>query len=270
MKKINRVIFLLAFLLTNFSTAQTTEIQYLVNEGVLIKSGVHKILIDAIFTKEFDYLDVLADSELEKFKTVKPPYKDIDLILTTHVHGDHFNARFIGEHIQANKKVKFLATQEVINDFSKKFGNYNAIIDRINTVTPELFTSKIVDFKGITIEVLRIEHFGTKPWSEAENTAFLIHVNGKKILHFGDGKIDLKNLKPFNLKDKNIDVAILPYWQLGSLDQKDIIEKYINPKQILVAHIPLKSYVSAQKNINTLKYKNAIAFTKIFQSIVLD
>jgi len=268
MKKMNKFIIALAFITSYIATSQTTEIQYLANEGILIKSEGYKILIDAIFTKEFDYLDVLSDSELEKFKSVKPPYLGINLILATHVHGDHFKAQYIGQHMLKNKKALFLGPQEVITNFEENFSDYEKISNRIKSETPEFFKSTTIKFKGITIDVLRVEHFGNKPWNEAENVAYLVHINNKKILHLGDGKIDVKNLVQFNLE--NIDVAILPYWQLGSLEQRSIIEKHIKPKQILVAHIPLKSYDSAQMNINTLKYKNTLALTKIFQSIVLN
>jgi len=264
----NRLIVLLVLLIGSLVKAQTTEIQYLANEGVLIKSGDHKILIDAIFTKEFDYLDVLTDSELEKFKAVMSPYKDINLILATHVHGDHFKAKHIGEYLLKNKETLFLGPQEVIINFKENFSDYQKISNQIKSETPGLFNRNTIKIKEITIDVLRIEHFGDKPWNEAENVAYVIHINNKKILHLGDGKIDVKNLKELNLK--NIDVAILPYWQLGSIEQRGIIKKHINPKQILVAHIPLNSYSSAQTNINALNYKNTIALTKLFQTIVLN
>ena len=249
--------------------AQEIEIQYLANEGVLIKSQHKKILIDAIFKMEFDYLDVLPDDQLSKIGSAQAPYKSVDLILATHIHGDHFNAQLVGGHLLANKKTSFLGPKEVVDDFGENFDSFDKISSRVQNETPEIGTSINAVINGVSIRALRLRHFGDKPWSEAENVAYLINIDGYKILHVGDAKIDVENLANFNLKDENIDVAILPYWQLGSLEQKEIIDKYINPKQILVAHIPPKSYDSAQDNVNSLNYENAIALTGLFKTIIL-
>ena len=263
--------FLFAFLFhSNFTISQNVEIKYLANEGILIKSSNTQILIDAIFKKEFDYLDVLPDSELSKIENAEAEYKSIDIILVTHFHGDHFNAQIVGKHLTSNQNAIFFGPNETISNFKYNFEEFERISSRINSLTPELFQSKTVTLKNTTIKTLRLEHFGTSPWKEAVNIAYLITIDGKKILHLGDSKIDIKNLEKFNLQNENIDVAILPYWQLGSAQQKEIIEKHIHPKQIFLAHIPISSYTKAQENINQIGYKKVTALIEQLKSIVIE
>ena len=249
--------------------AQKVEIQYLANEGILIKGTNTQLLIDATFKKEFDYLDVLPDSELEKIENAVSPYDNINLILATHVHGDHFNAELTGEHLELNQEALFLGPDETVANFKENFDGFERIATRVNSETPDFFESKTIVLKDIEIEVLRLEHLGDSPWKEAENVAYLINIEGKKIIHFGDAKIDVDNLEKCDLISKNIDVAILPFWQLGPLSQKAIIEKYINPKLILAGHIPPKSQSGAQEKLDSLEYENVIALTEQLKIITI-
>uniref|UniRef100_UPI00404A849B MBL fold metallo-hydrolase n=1 Tax=Fulvivirga sp. TaxID=1931237 RepID=UPI00404A849B len=258
-------------ILSQFGLAQTpkVEIQYLANEGVLIKAGNKELLIDAAFQKEFEYLDVLPDTELAKIKNAKSPYDGIDLILATHVHGDHFNANMVGEHLMQNKNALFLGPNETVTHLKENFPEFQAISSRVKFETPDFNESQTVLLKGIEIKVLRLEHLGTSPWKEAENVAYLITIEGKKIIHFGDGKLDGKNLEKFNLPEENIDIAILPFWQLGPAEQKKNIDNFIAAKQILAAHIPPSNHSDAQVSIESLGYKNVIVLTEQFRSMTI-
>ncbi len=269
MKILLSILLVITILYTNTVEAQEIKIQYLANEGIFIKSEKAQILIDAIFRKEFDHLDVLPDSLINRIDKALPPYDNINLILATHVHGDHFNAQVVGNHLMANEKTIFLGPQEVISDFKKNFSSFNNISSRIETETPDFYESTTRNFQNITIRVLRVEHFGNPPWDKAENVCYLLTIGGKKILHMGDSKIENKNLEKFGLEKEEIDAAILPYWILGSVEQKNIVEKYISPKQILVVHIPLKSYSDAQNYLDKQGYKNTTALDKQFKTIII-
>ncbi len=270
MKAVFWSVFCFIFLQCQLITSQKVEIQYLANEGILIKTDETQILVDAIFKKEFDYLDVLPDAELKKIEEAEDPYKSIDIILFTHLHGDHFNAQITGKHLTINKKALFFGPNETVVNFKNNFEGFQNIASRVKSETPNLFESKNITLNSIKITVLRLEHFGDSPWKEAENVAYLIFIEDKKILHLGDSNIDMKNLEKFNLANEDIDIAILPYWQLGSDQQKNIIENYIRPKQILVAHIPLKSQAKAQENIDGLGYKNTTALIEQFKTTIIE
>ncbi|TJY37818.1 MBL fold metallo-hydrolase [Pontimicrobium aquaticum] len=249
--------------------SQNIKIKYLANEGVLIKSKSTQILIDALFKKEFDFLDVLPNSELDIIEKAKASYGSIDIVLATHLHGDHFNPHLVGNHLLNNKEAIFLAPEETVNYFKDDFKDFNQIVSRVKPSTPNLFKSQAITIKNVEIKVLRFEHFGDSPWKEAENVGYLISIEGKKILHLGDSKINIENLKNFNLQNENVDVAILPYWQLGADQQKDIIEKHIKPKQIFVAHIPIEDHIKARDVIKSIGYKNTFLLIDKFKTITI-
>ena len=244
--------------------AQKVEIKYLANEGVLISAGNSRVIVDGIFKKEFDYLDVLPNEELAKIENATSPYTSIEIILVTHVHGDHFNAQLVGGHLLNNTNCKFLGPNETVSKFKSDFANFNQISNRVTAITPDYFESQKVSFNNIEIKVIRFKHFGNSPWKEAENVAYLISIDGRKILHLGDSKIDALSLAKFSLEKENIDVMIIPYWMAGSVEKREIIEKHIAPRKILIAHIPLSQYSNAQEQINELGYENAAVLVDQF------
>jgi L-ascorbate metabolism protein UlaG (beta-lactamase superfamily) len=269
--KLTKTVIILAFLLElpSISIAQKLEIQYLANEGLLIKSDSKQILIDATFNKEFEHLDVLPDTELDKIKNAESNYKSIDIILATHLHGDHFNAEITGSHLLVNKKTMFLGPKETVANFEENFNKFHMISSQIKSETPNFFESKTVTLNGIEIKMYRLEHSGESPWKEAENIAYLITLGEKKILHFGDSKIDV-NIEKLGLINENIDVVILPFWELGNSENKKIILEYINPKKILAGHIPTKNYSKVEEYINSLGYKNVVALNKQLEIILIE
>ena len=253
-----------------YNKTEEVEIIYMANEGVFIKTKNTKILIDTLFDKEFDFLDVLSLSERKKIENANAEYKSIDAILATHLHGDHFNAQLVGNHLLNNYNALFFGPSETIKNFEKYFEDFNSIKSRVKSIVLNLYESQTITIKNAKIKVLRLEHLGNTPWNEAENVAYLITINGKNIIHFGDSKIDVTNLEKFNLAAENIDVAIISYWQLITEQQINIIKEHINPRQILVAHIPLAAFNNAQKEINELGYNNIKILTKHFEVITVN
>ena len=252
------------------SRAQEVQIQYMANQGVWIKSQDKQILIDAVFDKEFEFLDVLPKTELELLDDAKPNYNEIDLILATHLHGDHFHPILTGNHLRANPKTEFFGPLETFSVFQQKFEGFQEISNRVHTDSLQLHQTSAYSLNEIKVEALRLAHFGTHPWNKAENYAYLIHLNGKKILHVGDSNLNVENISKLNLAERKIDVAILPYWQIGSSERMDLIETYIGAKQLLIAHIPLENFADAQQDITQLGYQNAKALTQQFEIIILD
>ncbi|WP_298289002.1 hypothetical protein [uncultured Lutibacter sp.] len=44
----------------------------------------------------------------------------------------------------------------------------------------------------------------------------------------------------YHLDNKNINIVIIPYWLLRPSSKENAIKNFIKPRQLLIAHIPLK------------------------------
>jgi len=92
------------------------EITYIANEGVLITSGDKQVLIDGLHREyERDYAFLPTDQR-EKIENARAPFDQIDLILVSHRHLDHFHPESVGLHLQHNANAKLVSSQQVVDE----------------------------------------------------------------------------------------------------------------------------------------------------------
>lgn len=72
------------------ANAATIEITYIANEGVLISSGDKQVLLDGLHREYGPEYAFLPPAQREKIETAQAPFDEIDLILLSHLHLDHF------------------------------------------------------------------------------------------------------------------------------------------------------------------------------------
>lgn len=105
--------FTLAVLLAGVGSAeaQPLRVTYVGNAGVLVQMGKKKILIDGCF-RGFAGAYLLPQAIQDKLAKAEAPFDGIDLILTTHAHGDHFDSELVRQHLQSNPKAVFASTRQ--------------------------------------------------------------------------------------------------------------------------------------------------------------
>lgn len=213
---------------------QTNTVTYISNAGVLLKLNDKKILIDG-FCKSLSpiYKNIPPDISDQIISGVSP-FDNIDLMLITHVHSDHFNLESINELLQRNLNTVVISTHEVIS-------RIKGVIDdkeppRLIDIDAELHQNKRILVNGISIQAISMIHDG-KEYVDVSNLAYLINY-GKTILHLGDAAPCKANYESLNLEQCQIDLLIanFPYVSL-SLARK-IVMKYINPRKIAIVHLP--------------------------------
>jgi L-ascorbate metabolism protein UlaG (beta-lactamase superfamily) len=124
---------------------------------LLIESGDKKILVDP---SNLSYEDSFLND-----------WKDVNLILITHKHGDHCHEEIIKEIIK-NGKTKIYSSEEVQKTYLSL---------PINVIR----AGDIFDFEGIKIEVVKGAH-GYLPYLKGqfeinENIGFILTIEGKRI-----------------------------------------------------------------------------------------
>ncbi|MTI37935.1 MBL fold metallo-hydrolase [Fulvivirga lutimaris] len=249
--------------------AQKVEIQYMANEGIKISSKDREVFIDAFFDNEFEAFDFLSVDTLKQIINQGKALRH-SISLATHLHGDHFNPALTGEYLLLNPKSSFIAPQETISNFEKRFSGFAEVTERVKPVNIELHQQVALHLDWVKITIIRLAHMGDSPWKEAENLAYLVELQGKKVLHVGDALLDEENLKALGVSKLNIDAVVLPLGQMMTKDQKELINEHIRSKQILAAHIPIKYYDQAQSLLAELGYKNTLVLNKPLKTYLLD
>ncbi len=195
--------------------------------GVYITNSKTSFLIDGLHTKYGeDYL--FPDEKLiHKINTILKPR----IILFTHQHGDHYNEEISKKFLQLNKESKLFGPKQITS-------NYADVDNEIITIKTEDYTKQTYQSESLKITGLKINHAG-KRHLNIENVGYIINISNKNILHVGDTNWleEINLFSQLDIQKESVDVAILPYWMLLDQDATELIQKYINPKQVIATHI---------------------------------
>ncbi len=232
-------------------SAPSITVTYIANEGFLIESENKKVLIDALFGRiEMDWCVTPPREILRKMENAEEPFDDIDLILTTHWHTDHFDPVSVANHLINNPEGTFISSEQTIDRLKQITENYDVISDQIVQLTPGILSSESVAVNGIKVKVYKMHHSKYMEEDEktgkqknrhadVENLGFIIDFNGFKVFHPGDENADPDTYKKLRLDKENIDVAFLNRSFLYGLESENIelITKYIKPGLVVAMHI---------------------------------
>ncbi|MBI5402034.1 MAG: MBL fold metallo-hydrolase [Ignavibacteriae bacterium] len=210
-------------------TKKDLQITYIANEGFLISSGNKKILIDALFKS--DYYTSPSDSTINKIIGNSAPLNNIDYLIFTHAHQDHFNEKLCAEFLKKNQKTKFLSTPEACGKLNQAETGYPDIV----CCDIGYGEMKEINEEGLSITAFRLMH-GTSP--DIQNLAYIIKINGYTVLHVGDGFV-LQNeqyLKKIEWENYNIDVLFIGYMDANNF-VLETLSNTIKPKNLVLMHI---------------------------------
>ncbi len=243
----------------------SVRVMYVGNSGFLINVGKKKILIDALF-RGFQGGYMLPQDIQKKIESATPPFDEVDLILATHAHADHFDVDMVRQHLQKNPATIFASTMQAAS-LLKDFSN------RVITFKPIKGKSVYKDINGIQVEAICLSH-GTPPPGETEilNYGYLININGVKLFHTGDvddSQVSFDEFRAYKLPEKKIDIAFIQHYILTADASKrkfvldGIAGKYIFPIHYHYTEPPIDTELILRN------YPDAILFKKELASWVM-
>lgn len=250
-------------------------IMYVANEGFLLRASNRKILIDALFGKfESNWCEVPSREMIEKMEKAIEPFDQIDLILVSHAHIDHFNAEIVSKHLESNEAATLICPGQVVQELKKDDG-YEKFSSRVREVTPEYNVPlQKIDIEGMGIKVWRLTHAPYYVESEetkqkqnkhenVQNLGFTIEIEDKRIFHGGDWAY-YDTGEQTNPLEEQIDLAFLSvgaYLGLHKPDSK-MIRQHKSPKNIVLMHL----YPVGEIDDLTEEEKKTIVGVTIFKS----
>ena len=238
--------FLLLCLLGGFTgNSNQLKVSYLANCSFLYESGGEKVLIDPFGTEFGGFFYLPSDSLRLAVEEGKAPFDRLNLVLITHVHGDHFNPFLAEKFLQKNPSVKMVCPRQVYKQMADSCTRFNHIKNQI--VSPELKMneSKALNVNGIAINVIRMQH-GTDrslegvPFSDyteyekTENFGYVISLNKHFLFHQGDGDLSINKeaLKKIGCQPQ---IANLGFFDWDSVSYR-ILKQDLKAENVLFMH----------------------------------
>jgi L-ascorbate metabolism protein UlaG (beta-lactamase superfamily) len=256
------------------TAASTLEVTYIANEGFLIKSGDQKILIDGLLRRDFlgKYLKDPGPA-FTAATTAQAPFDDIDLVLITHIHYDHFNPDATLKYMAASDAA-IICPEQVATQLTGAPG----FRDRILAVTPAWRQSRQMTAGGFDVKVMRLKHgpyyVTNKQTGERhdrhakiENLGFLVTMGGRSFFHIGDsGLDDPTEYPPAEMPKNGVDVLFAGSLFWGAVAEREpLVNEVIRPKNIVAMHLaPNQS--PKRTAAHKLAFPNVAVFKKPFEN----
>lgn len=214
------------FLMMDRSDAQA-EITYIGNAGFMINIADKRILIDALVEEP-----ALPGNVAEPLLAAAPPFDDVDLILATHSHFDHFSAEKVRSHLENNPKAFFVSPRDAAN-------SVDLIADVPERIIPIQLQQRAgqraqLVVNGIGLECIYLSHGG-----DILNLGYIITAEGRRFFHTGDIDPDsvlVSELQDYGLPDRQIDVAFVPHFMLISEEQQAHVTEGIQARYVVPMH----------------------------------
>lgn len=188
------------------------------NAGVMIECAGTKVFCDAFHRKRTTRFSSVSP-EMQLHMKYSPEFQNADIIFYTHKHPDHYS-HFLTE--QAKKQTPNALIISPVNEFENQILLNNT--DHNVTLCNASFFFK------------KLQHNG-KDYINLPNYGCLMKFAGFKVLVIGDCVVGNPQLAEW-IKDKQVDLALLNFPWLMLRRGREFIENYINPKHLMLFHLP--------------------------------
>ncbi len=222
------------------------------NAGVLVEYAGTRLLIDGIHHNTDLPFDGLPDETLGPMLSGNGPLADIDYLLFTHSHPDHFSKTLTMSYLQNNNVKGFVfggesATAQEVADHAGSMG--------IDCITPKLQNGRAQthiitkDSTMLTITVAAFAHMGAQ-YAHRQSYTLGIDCGGHRLLFTGDSQPDPATAKSIADKLSCDTMLVNPLYYIDPKGREMI--DLLRPNSLLIYHLPKgdTAYKSAVERAN--------------------
>ena len=247
------------------------RIVFIANAGVLIEFQETKLLIDGIYADEGHSFSCIPSVYWDEMKRGKGLLADVDYLLFTHEHADHFSPERVMEYLEyQNPKAIFMPGE---GSFALEKLQLQADHRKIPCALLDRSFCKRALFmpeKGIRVKVFATKHLD-KRYESVPHFCYLLQLGDKSVLFTGD--MDFKSEQI--TENGFLDAVFVNPLMNHSREGKAFLQKYVKTKNKIIYHVPFEGEDStqirmmAQKDSYINKDNRAIYFMETGQEYYL-
>lgn len=234
MGKLNR--FAVALGLVTLSTPTlAVDVCHIANAGTLIKGENASVLIDGLIREDqYDGQFHLPSPDMQKAMFERTGlFENLKIVLTTHRHGDHFDANAIRQHMDDVDGVTYVMPEEAKNMLAALSPSEDQMKNVIGI--PDAKQSALT-VDGVLVEAYDIDHGPNQP----QNTGYRVTIDGKHFFHTGDMSASREQLAEAGVNNLDVDGLIIVFWYGMEDERRAAISESWNAKTILPTHFGAK------------------------------
>jgi len=186
------------------------DLLFVANEGVLLTTRSGKVAIDCMFDAPNPAYAAPPAAMLQAMNTGAAPFDDLDLILLTHDHPDHYTPGLVAEALSHNRRAVFVAPVDAVDALERAAPDWTSIRDRVVAVTIDVRAQFDSVINGMRVQAYRTLHSGAA--ETPQNLVYLLEMDGRTIFHEGDSDGSVQTYETLGLAEKSIDLALVHFW----------------------------------------------------------
>jgi len=211
------------------------EVVAIANEGFLVTSGRHTVLIDALFRATGPYPDFFqeAPSEdlLQRMITGDGEFAHVDLALASHVHHDHFNAETARAFLARHRETVLVGTDGVAAALAG-LPDFDEIAERVVVPIRTRGSCRRAEIKGVDVTACLVPHAGG---GDPDNLVFVVDLDGFRFLHEGDADMTPTAFRGLDLGEGALDLCFMHGWYAYG-GGRGIVTELLRPRDLVLMH----------------------------------
>lgn len=236
--------------------ADAVAVRYVANSGMLVTAAGRRFLIDAPIREGIAPYATSSAAERGLLEGARAPYADVDAILITHWHEDHFSPDAVAGHLSSNPRTLLISSPEVVDRVRTAAPGLPAA--QLRAVLPAPGSSERVAVGGVDVHVLRIRHNPTRRLPE-QHVGFLIG-GPSPVLHVGDADPKADNFAVLRTLPA-VDLACLPFWYVTDVTNRLMVGEAIRPRRIVAMHVPPRDAAEVASTLLEARVRAVVAAT---------
>lgn len=220
--------------------AQSVDIQLIANSGVLVTWGPYRVLVDGIYGKNRFFSPPQKEMQKAVFG-MESVYRNVDAVLVTHRHTDHFDAAYVDKYA-ANNAVKGIYVPQASGDPASFLEDLRplpkaaakGVLREVRLAGEETLSVSLGE--GCRAVFLRTRHLDGKSYSSILHCSLFFEAGGRRILFAADADYCPENQRTFAAWGQLDAVFVTPLFL--SMPQGRRLLEEIHPGQVVLYHIP--------------------------------
>jgi L-ascorbate metabolism protein UlaG (beta-lactamase superfamily) len=231
--------------------AEPLALTYIANCGVLVSSGDSKVLIDALFDRPNPDFRAPPSEVLDTIMKGTAPFDEVDLVLVTHNHPDHFDPGLAVRYLETLPGPLLLAPPDAVAEMRKVAADWKRIEPRVVSLEIKVGEKETRDLKEIFVTAFRTLHSGDR--ESPMNFMYLFELNGWRVFHEGDSTGKPEVYQGFGLDGTPVDLALVHYWFPLEPSCARFLQDVLKPGHIALTHLPIRLEGDAPGKIDQVR-----------------
>ena len=247
-----------AFLTVAIFGCAPTEVEVIAiaNEGFLVSSGRHAVLMDALFRATAPYPEFFQEGPsedlLQRMFAGDGEFAHVDLALVSHVHRDHFDAETARTFLQQHPETMLVGSDGVAAELAGH-GGFEEIAERVVVPVRALGSCRRAEINDIEVTACLVPHAGS---GEPDNMIFIVDMDGFRFLHEGDADMTRAAFEGLDLGERGVDLCFMHGWYATG-DGRSIVTELLRPRALVLMHHRWAQASQAREAVNRLTSENA-------------